>query len=104
LSFLSLDGLALAQAAAVLGGPSDLAALAAVSALPDDRLFAAIEQLLEQQLSRRDEAGDYVIEHELLTSLLLDRLAPDARAGLHRRALDWLEAALAGAPLAGVPL
>jgi DNA-binding CsgD family transcriptional regulator len=70
--------------------PDDL--LAVVAALPDDRLYAAVREIVEHQLLVVDPTGrGYAFRHALARDAVHDDLLPGERARLHRAYAQALE-------------
>jgi tetratricopeptide (TPR) repeat protein len=92
LAHLAPTSLEVLQAAAVLGQRWTLCTLAAVSGVPEDTLFTALEDLTHRQLLARDETGACHFPHDRVREVAYAALAQPARAALHRRAGQALEA------------
>jgi DNA-binding CsgD family transcriptional regulator len=70
--------------------PDDL--LAVVAALPEDRLYAAVREIVEHQLLIVDPTGrGYAFRHALARDAVYDDLLPGERARLHRAYAQALE-------------
>ncbi|MGN6872091.1 MAG: helix-turn-helix transcriptional regulator [Solirubrobacteraceae bacterium] len=70
--------------------PDDLLAL--VAALPEDRLYAAVREIVEHQLLVVDPTGrGYAFRHALARDAVHDDLLPGERARLHRAYAEALE-------------
>ncbi|HEY9724636.1 MAG TPA: AAA family ATPase, partial [Oscillatoriaceae cyanobacterium] len=101
---LSEDAQAIARAAAVVGYGFGIELLKGVSGFEDERLFAALDELVHGAVFVLDEQGDYYFVQDQLQEVLFDGMAIEERTQLHTRVALVLESALAGAPLAEVSL
>jgi DNA-binding CsgD family transcriptional regulator len=89
---LSDDARTVLRVASAAGSwvPDDL--LAVVAALPEDRLYAAVREIVEHQLLVVDPTGrGYAFRHALARDAVHDDLLPGERARLHRAYAQALE-------------
>lgn len=89
---LSKTAQQLARAASIIGERFDLALWQAVSALDDETMLRAAEELQARQLVQRTHTDDYVFVHERAREVLYAHLDSATRRSLHLRAGEALEA------------
>ena len=95
---LSPEARTLLDAAAVAAGPTQRTVLVAVINLPEEAVYAALDEACRARLLVED--GDtYRFAHDVIGEVVEAGVGPARRAGLHRRLARALEAlAPAGAP------
>lgn len=87
---LGADALAVARAAAILGDESGIADVARLTALPRERVAAAVDRLVEAEvLAARPTTG---FTHPLVRAAVHDEMAPGSRSELHLAAARLLDA------------
>jgi tetratricopeptide (TPR) repeat protein len=96
---LSEDERALLALAAVIGREFDLSLLQATSGLPADVVLAHLTAAAAiGAVEERERVGAFRFSHALVREMLYGEQLPAARAGLHRRVGEALEAGYGGAP------
>jgi DNA-binding SARP family transcriptional activator/tetratricopeptide (TPR) repeat protein len=81
---------AVLDAAAVLRGGLDGSILGAMTALPEGRRSAALEALIGRRFLRTAAPDAFEFPHEFTARVAYERLTPERRADLHRRAASAL--------------
>ncbi len=94
LAALSPEALRIAEAIAMLGGPTSLALLERIPGIPhEEPLYQAIDELEQAGILRGQPELDFV--QRALTTLVLEDLTPEALRAWHSRLTDALEGAFA---------
>ncbi|GAA2677167.1 MULTISPECIES: LuxR family transcriptional regulator [Actinosynnema] len=94
---LAPDRLRVAHAAAVAGDTAEVGLLVAVAGLPEDEVFAAVDELTELGVLR-PSGGRFRFRHPLVRAAAYQSAGAAWRIGAHRRAEEHLRAC--GGPLA----
>lgn len=90
---LSADAQHLVRAAAVLEEDFTLDALVAVSDFQDeDRLRAALDELMRVQIIKQDERGLYNFRHGMTQGVIYETISRAVRVKMHRAAAAYLSA------------
>jgi len=90
LKLFSLETLNLARIAAIAGRSLDLSLLKALSGLEDEKLFEALDELIERQFIKTEEK-QYIFTHDRVQETLYNQLQEDKIKELHEKAGTILE-------------
>lgn len=90
LKLFSLETLNLARIAAVAGRSLDLSLLKALSRLEDEKLFEALDELIERQFMKTEDRR-YIFAHDCVHETLYNQLEEEKRKELHEKAGTILE-------------
>ncbi|WP_440900544.1 ATP-binding protein [Actinosynnema sp.] len=88
---LAPDRLRVAHAAAVAGDTAEVGLLVAVAGMPEDEVFAAVDELTELGVLR-PVGGRFRFRHPLVRAAAYQSAGPAWRIGAHRRAEEHLRA------------
>lgn len=94
---LSVDARSALAVACAFAGPFGFDELEAVTGLTEESLLAVLDELLAASMLRAVEADRYEFGHSIVRHTLYESLTPSRRARLHRRVVEALETAEAGA-------
>lgn len=90
LKLLSLETLNLARIAAVAGRSLDLSLLKASSGLEDEKLFEALDELIQRQFMKTEDRK-YIFAHDYVHETLYNQLEEEKRKELHEKVGTILE-------------
>jgi diguanylate cyclase (GGDEF)-like protein len=99
LNSLSDEAMAIARIGAVIGREADLKLIGKVSGLDEDKLFDALDQLAEQQIFTKTEAGNYRFSQGQLQEVLYANIEDAEKGALHSAVAEALEAVLGDTPV-----